>query len=376
MSAVFVSSVIVGFESYRDAAARAIEEFGLRPVRSERQPARDIDPKRALTTLVRESDIFLLILGERYGAPDGAVSPVEDEYAAAVASGKPILVMVQTGVAYEPAQERFIATTSTGWDSGRYRARFANEDQLEKEIIRALRRYEQESRGAAVSPGVIEYARALAAAGVQGPGYGGRAGGGARVVIAPVSVEPVNEPWQLNDSAIGDALADSMRAEGSVSSLAGLELATTSEGVRLVEKGRFDTEAVRVFLNTRGALILEAPVGPDDRMWGSTVILPERLAERISQAAALAKKMWETLGASTIQQAVLLVAIPGAGSRSFGAPRGSSASMGGLGSLGDLVAPADPRPVSLSGLGDARSIERIVGEVRRVFADVGAVNDD
>ena len=131
------------------ATSAASEEFGFRPVRSERQPARAIDPKRALTTLVRESDIFLLILGERYGAPDGATSPVEDEYAAAVASDKPVLVMVQTGVNYEPAQERFIAMTSTGWDSGRYRARFANEDQLEKEIIRALRHYEQESRGAA-----------------------------------------------------------------------------------------------------------------------------------------------------------------------------------------------------------------------------------
>ena len=96
------------------------------------------------------------------------------------------------------------------------------------------------------------------------------------------------------------------------------------------------------------------PVGPEDRMWGSTVILPERLTERISQAAALAKKMWKTLNASTIQQAMLLVAIPGAGSRSFGAPRASIASMGGLGSLGDLVAPADPRPVPLSGLGAPR----------------------
>ena len=42
MSTVFVSSVITGFESYREAAAKAIEEFGFRPVRSERHPAREL----------------------------------------------------------------------------------------------------------------------------------------------------------------------------------------------------------------------------------------------------------------------------------------------------------------------------------------------
>src|SRR5664280_1552456 len=116
---VFISSVIRGFESERTEAARAVRRYGWVPVMSEDLAAQDRSPRAALLDQVAGSDVYLLILGERYGVAEGGRSPTEEEYDEAVRLGKPVVVLVQRGVSREPAQEAFIARVTSGWGTGR-----------------------------------------------------------------------------------------------------------------------------------------------------------------------------------------------------------------------------------------------------------------
>ena len=66
---VFVSSVMGGMTAEREAAVRAISNVGARPVWFEAFGGIDDDPEDAYTAQVASSDIYLGILGSRYGKP-------------------------------------------------------------------------------------------------------------------------------------------------------------------------------------------------------------------------------------------------------------------------------------------------------------------
>ncbi|RJQ18907.1 MAG: DUF4062 domain-containing protein [Nitrospiraceae bacterium] len=67
MQKVFISSVITDFEEYRKAAGKAVEIMGDRPVMSEDFGARPYSPEKVCVTEVETSDIYLVLLGEKYG---------------------------------------------------------------------------------------------------------------------------------------------------------------------------------------------------------------------------------------------------------------------------------------------------------------------
>lgn len=67
---VFVSSVIVGMGAERAAVAALVERLGARAVLFERLGGRDDDAETAYLEGVRASDIYVGILGPRYGRPD------------------------------------------------------------------------------------------------------------------------------------------------------------------------------------------------------------------------------------------------------------------------------------------------------------------
>lgn len=66
---VFVSSVIGGMTEERAAAVRGVGAVGAIPVVFEEFGGRDDDPEAAYVSEVASSDIYLGILGERYGVP-------------------------------------------------------------------------------------------------------------------------------------------------------------------------------------------------------------------------------------------------------------------------------------------------------------------
>ena len=65
---VFVSSLITGMESIRLAARKAVEILRHAPIMAEDLGAQPNSPQVACLTGLRQSDVVVLILGERYGA--------------------------------------------------------------------------------------------------------------------------------------------------------------------------------------------------------------------------------------------------------------------------------------------------------------------
>ena len=76
----FVSSLITGMEAFRDAAREAVETARFVPVMAEDFGALPTTPQVACLAELRDSDVMVLMLGERYGAvqPSGLSATHEE----------------------------------------------------------------------------------------------------------------------------------------------------------------------------------------------------------------------------------------------------------------------------------------------------------
>jgi len=139
---VFVSSLIGGYELLRQAARDAITSLGHEPVMAEDLRAQPNSPQIACLQGLRSADLVVLILVDRYGAPQpgSGASPTHEEYLEA-RGAKPILLFVQEGVDPEPRQVEFLREAQ-GWQGGLFREGFQGPDQLRLLITRAIHRYE------------------------------------------------------------------------------------------------------------------------------------------------------------------------------------------------------------------------------------------
>lgn len=139
---VFISSLIGGFEEFREAAREAIVTLRHEPVIAEDFGARPSSPQIACMQGVRSADLVVLILGTRYGFVQGSsgVSPTHEEYLEA-RGNKPILMFVQEGVEREEQQAKFISEVGA-WQAGHFRAGFKTADQLRALVTRAIHDYQ------------------------------------------------------------------------------------------------------------------------------------------------------------------------------------------------------------------------------------------
>jgi hypothetical protein len=141
MSRVFISSVIGGFEPFRQAAKQAVELLGYQPIMSEQFGARAYSSEIACIHEVEQSDVYIVILGERYGSTtsDG-ISITHSEYRAARASNRSILAFIQQ-TDMEPEQLAF-KTEIEDYQEGVFRSGFSTTEELKDEIVKALRQHE------------------------------------------------------------------------------------------------------------------------------------------------------------------------------------------------------------------------------------------
>ena len=136
----FVSSVISGFESYRDAAAGAIRSLGYEVVRAEDLGAATISPQQVCLAGVRKSDVVVLLLGARYGEkqPSG-LSATHEEYREA-RGFRPVLAFVQDNVPREAEQIGFLEEVRE-WETGNLTVSFSTKDELRDAVTRELHRW-------------------------------------------------------------------------------------------------------------------------------------------------------------------------------------------------------------------------------------------
>jgi len=225
---VFISSLVSGYERFRDAAAEAIELLGHTVVRAEELPAAASTAQQACLAAVREADVVILLLGERYGVPQASgLSATHEEYREA-RERKPVLVFVESGVTPEPAQQAFVDEVQA-WETGHFRAAFSNPEELKNEVIRALHDYELATATGPVDEAeMVDRARALLPArvglAVSPQLVVAVAGGPSQQVLRPSELEDPDLTRDLQREALfGDhALLDA--SEGTDVALEGTRL--------------------------------------------------------------------------------------------------------------------------------------------------------
>ncbi|HSW29531.1 MAG TPA: DUF4062 domain-containing protein [Longimicrobiales bacterium] len=132
-----MSSVMEGYEAYREQAREAIQAAGARALQVEDQPSLDTSPRNACLALVDACDVFLLLVAGRGGwtAPSG-LKVTEEEFHHARSSGKPILVFLEEGDR-DPDAAR-LAQAASDYTQGRLRRTYGNPEELGREVHRAL----------------------------------------------------------------------------------------------------------------------------------------------------------------------------------------------------------------------------------------------
>jgi hypothetical protein len=137
---VFISSVVAGFEEYREAVGEAIGTLGHDIVRSEEFRASPATPRRVCLAEVREADLTLVLLGSRYGEiQDSGLSATHEEFREARDRGT-ALVYVQEGIEFEEAQTEFVAEARE-WATGNLTFGFNTPDSLRAAVTRDLHEY-------------------------------------------------------------------------------------------------------------------------------------------------------------------------------------------------------------------------------------------
>ena len=138
MQKVFISSVVSGFEEYRQAAKEAVQLTCNHPVMCEDFGSRPHNSETACMTEVEGSDIYILILSTTYGfiPPNDDVSVTHREYLTAKARNIPILVFVHT-CEMEPKQKAFLNTVQDYVD-GYFRTAFQTPEELKNAIVKSV----------------------------------------------------------------------------------------------------------------------------------------------------------------------------------------------------------------------------------------------
>jgi hypothetical protein len=134
---IFVSSVIRGLESYRDAASHAARALRHEVKRAEDFAASAATPQQACLAGIRWADAVILLLGGRYGDRQASgLSPTHEEYREA-RERCPVLVFIQKNVNFESEQQVFVREIQD-WSTGHFTAGFSSPEDLRDGVTAAL----------------------------------------------------------------------------------------------------------------------------------------------------------------------------------------------------------------------------------------------
>lgn len=276
---IFISSVISGFEPFRNAVEQAAKVLRHTVIRAESFGASPTSPQRACLAAVRAADVVVLLMGERYGSPGpSGLSPTHEEYREARET-KDVLAFIQRGVSVESAQKAFL-TEVQNWSQGKYTEEFSALDELKDAVVRALHQLEVERNSGGVDEDeLLSRATELLP---QERGRGPRvvvavSGGPKQQVIRPAQLETPGLAASIKKAALFGPNQIFDQEEGSKSKVTGVAL--------FVEQ-----ESASVLLTQLGDVVVTQPAtkkDDSDRMH-FTVLIEEDIQEAIERALSFA----------------------------------------------------------------------------------------
>lgn len=274
---VFISSVITGYEGFRDAVEAAVVSLGHEAIRAEDFGASPDTPQQACLGGVRDADAVILLVGARYGEiqPTGR-SATDEEYREARES-KPLLVFVERDVTRAPEQQTFL-TEVQGWAGGQMTEEFANAEGLRDAATKQLHHLELSQQVGAADPDEMQnramhlvpddnrnsHKDALVLA---------VAGGPRQSILRPAEIE-------------GNDLYEELLQQASFGSHRPLD---TKHGTQRVVRGDallLEQPDASIYLNEEGSIRVMIPArdsAADDPM-GLSVIIHEDVEERLACA--------------------------------------------------------------------------------------------
>ncbi|MCE7864292.1 MAG: DUF4062 domain-containing protein [Bacteroidetes bacterium CHB5] len=142
---IFISSTIVDLPNERKAALKAVEKAGGFPLMSEFTiEAQSTDSLTACLEKIKESDLYVLILGGRYGwQPDHKESITELEYQTALACKVPILVF-NTTYPKEQLQKDFEKKVEASYFRKTVKDAFELQEEMEKSLKAEIEKRQNE----------------------------------------------------------------------------------------------------------------------------------------------------------------------------------------------------------------------------------------
>ncbi|MBL4793519.1 MAG: DUF4062 domain-containing protein [Citromicrobium sp.] len=275
------------FETYREAAFAAIRSLDHYVISAEDFPASNMSSRVACLQGVREADLVVLILGERYGwsGTQSGLSPTHEEFREAVREGK-VLPFVQTGVTFEPAQQQFVEEVEN-YDTGMHRGRtFRTEEELRNEVTRALNRHQLSAATTPVDvPTMVEKARLLIPQ--EERGIVRMVGPLLHLAIVGGPTQTILRPSEIEDQGRVDEIVADLSATGGYFSY------------RLRTDPRFDRGALVIeqengaafHIDETGSMLLSVPI--KEASGHLKPLIEEHVAEAIERGLAFADKMLE-----------------------------------------------------------------------------------
>ncbi len=364
---VFLSSVVIGFEDVRDAAAAAVRGVGMHAMRSEELSADPSSSRRALLDQVARSDFYLLLVGERYGdyGADES-SPTEDEYTEATRLRKPILVVVQDA-ALEPRQQQFLDRVRGTWGDGVFHGKFSAAADVGSAVAAALGR----QQAGVIEDGPAAQERALALASGE-ERYGSGSGIGARVAFVPLRQSTLIDAVALDQPKLGNDLAAALRSAGAVPQSVGIEAKVSGAGVELTGNAAENWITPVASVDVGGAITVLGSVAVEGRL-GFSSVDPDRLRALLVCAGAAAQLIYERIDSrAEVGQVAVAAAVLGTSYKGYGATSGNSTTVS-MSLPATVVGPRPAEMVPRAQLADESLARRVEAAIKRVFADAGAL---
>ena len=284
---IFVSSVMNGFEEFREAAFAAIRSLDHEIVRAEDFPASTTSSRVACLQGVREADLVMLILGERYGWSDthSGLSPTHEEFREAVTKGK-VIPFVQTGVTCELAQQAFIEEVEN-YDTGMHRGKnFVTPEDLRTEVTRALARHQLSAATAPVDvTTMVDAARRLIPD--EERGFVRMTGPIFHLAIAGGPTQTIIRPSEIEDNALVDGIIADLSSPAGYFSYRRRTEPRLESGALLIEQ-----ENGAIFrIDEAGAMLLSVPI--EQASGHIKPLIEENISAAIEKAFSFADRMLE-----------------------------------------------------------------------------------
>lgn len=270
---VFVSSVIRGLEDFRASARAAAETLRHDVLVAEDFGAAPGSPQQTCLAGVREADVVILLLGDRYGPQqESGLSATHEEYREA-RGRKPVLAYVQHPATPEPSQRGFIEEVQ-GWEGGQHTARFDTPDSLRQAVIRGLHDLELTTRTGPVDEAdAIQRAHELLGVASQ------VSPGAPRLIVAAATTprQTVLRPRELEQADLcRDVAREAVYGEHAVFATE-LGVRSRVEGSTLVAA----QDGAEVRLTEEGSIRVTMPAVPDTDGSGFQSLIEEDLHDRL-----------------------------------------------------------------------------------------------